>query len=152
MLVNGSAYVVQTSGDYNTSAATQTVRCLTSIAPFDSIVAALNNLTAVSSELENDDDEVDCPSGNLYETSFGGKEFVVCGSGADGFIAYGGDITMAVEYLDSPLSSIPAPTLSDGITSCDVVSTPTLVTPTTLALLTGDAATSTCSSLISCLA
>ncbi|KAG2771210.1 hypothetical protein JG687_00017034 [Phytophthora cactorum] len=123
-------------GDDTTSATAQTVRCL-SIKPFDSIVEALNNLTAISTASVGGDSEVDCSSGRLYETSFGGKHFIVCAFGADGFIAYGGDFTMSVEYLDSPLTSLSAPKLTDGSESCAAVAKPTPVSPTTQALLTG---------------
>ncbi|ETN02857.1 hypothetical protein PPTG_15816 [Phytophthora nicotianae INRA-310] len=147
MVVDGSAYVVESTGDDTTSVATRTVRCLSSITPFDSIVDALNNLTAVSTEAVGDDSEVDCNKGSLYETSFGGKHFMVCAPGADGFIAYGGDITMVVEYLDSPLTSLSTPNLTDGSVSCPAVVKPTSVSPTTVAFLIGKEASPTCASL-----
>jgi hypothetical protein len=149
LLVDGAAYVVEATGVDDNSAATRTAKCLTSVTPFDSIVSALNNLTAISSESVGKDSEVDCSSETAFETSFGGEAFVVCASGSSGFIAYGGGITMAVEYLERPLRSISAPKLSDGSASCPVVAAPTVVAPTTLALLTGDA---TCASLENCLA
>lgn len=150
MLVEGVGYVVESSGDNTTSAATTSVRCLSSITPFDAIVGALNNLTDISSGSVSDDSQVDCSHGTLYGTLFGGKEFVVCGSGAADFIAYGGDIVMAVEYLNNPLHNISAPTLNDSEISCAEVANATSVTPTTLALLTGDATSSTCPSINGC--
>ncbi|ETM46257.1 hypothetical protein L914_08823, partial [Phytophthora nicotianae] len=150
MVVDGSAYVVESTGNDSMSVTTQTVKCLSSITPFDSIVDALNNLTAVSSEYIVNSSEVDCPSGSLYEASFGGTHFIVCALGADGFIAYGREITMATEYLDSPLSRISAPKLTDGAESCADVVNPTSLSPTTLALLTGKEASPTCNTLEKC--
>ncbi|ETP27117.1 hypothetical protein F441_00336 [Phytophthora nicotianae CJ01A1] len=50
VFVNGIGYVVESKGNETTSVASQTTRCLSSISPFDDIIAALNNLTAISSE------------------------------------------------------------------------------------------------------
>ncbi|ETO59056.1 hypothetical protein F444_22567 [Phytophthora nicotianae P1976] len=137
MLIDGSAYVAESARDDTTSATTQTIRCLSSITPFDSIVDALNNLTAISSSSGGDDSELDCPTEGLHETRFGGKHFVVCSLGPDGVIASGGDIAMTVEYLDHPLNSLSAPKLTDGSESCTVVAKPTPVSLTAIALLTG---------------
>ncbi|ETL31013.1 hypothetical protein F441_16475 [Phytophthora nicotianae CJ01A1] len=135
MVVDGSAYVVENTGDDTTPIATQTVNCLPSITPFDSIIDALNNLTAITNDSIGDDSEMDCSTRDLYETSFGGEHFKVCPFGADGFIAYGGDITMTVEYLDGPLRSFSAPKLTNGNKSCPVVAKPTTASKTTLTLL-----------------
>ncbi|EGZ12222.1 hypothetical protein PHYSODRAFT_303955 [Phytophthora sojae] len=150
MLVDGAAYVVETSGNATTSAATQTVRCLESFPPFESIVSALNTLKAVPSSLV-DDEAIDCSSGALFQTStpIGGVDFTVCTAGY-GFIAYGGDITMVVEYLDAPLRSISAPALTDSSAHCATVAKATAVTPITAALLTGDAHAYTCPSEDKC--
>ncbi|KAE9035723.1 hypothetical protein PR003_g9407 [Phytophthora rubi] len=146
MLVDGAAYVVESLGNDTTSVATQTVRCLESLTPFDLIVSALNNVKAVPRSLV-DDEAIFCPSGPFFQTAtpFGGVNFTFCPSTTSGFIAYGGDITMTVEYLEDPLRSITAPTLSDSSAHCPIVATPTAVTPIAAALLTGDAHAYTCS-------
>uniref|UniRef100_H3GVY0 GPI inositol-deacylase n=1 Tax=Phytophthora ramorum TaxID=164328 RepID=H3GVY0_PHYRM len=143
LLVDGAAYVVESLGNDTTSAVSQTVRCLSSIAPFDSIVSALNTLKVVPSTPRNEDG-FECAGGTLLKTAtpFGREDFTVCASGPSGFIAYGGNIKMSVEYLDYQLHKISTPKLSDGDTSCGVVSTPTSVTPSALALLTGDSISS----------
>ncbi|KAE9011874.1 hypothetical protein PR003_g12727 [Phytophthora rubi] len=140
MLVDGAAYAVESTGNDTTSVATQTVRCLESLTPFDLIVSALNTVRAVPRSLV--DDEVNfCPtdSGTFFQTStpFGGVNFTLCASTTSGFIAYGGDITMIVEYLDDPLRSFTAPKLSDSSAHCAIVATATAVTPIAAALLTG---------------
>ncbi|ETI57330.1 hypothetical protein F443_00361 [Phytophthora nicotianae P1569] len=63
VFVNGIGYVVESKGNETTSVASQTTRRLSSISPFDDIIAALNNLTAISSESVGDDSLVDCPNG-----------------------------------------------------------------------------------------
>ncbi|GMF22852.1 unnamed protein product [Phytophthora lilii] len=102
-VINGATYVEDSVGNDSTSVATKTVRCLDSITPFNSIVAALNTVKVIPSTPSIVEDEyIDCSSGTLLKTStpFGGLNFTLCSS-ADGFIAYGGDITMAVQYLKS---------------------------------------------------
>ncbi|KAE8974951.1 hypothetical protein PR003_g25558 [Phytophthora rubi] len=139
MLVDGAAYVVESTGNDTTSAATQTVRCLESLTPFDSIVSALNTVKAVPRSLVDYEANI-CPSGNFFQTStpFGGVNFTLCASTTSGFIAYGGDIMMAVEYLDGPLRNITAPKLSDSSAHCAIVVTAPAVTPTAATLLTGE--------------
>ncbi|GMF55112.1 unnamed protein product [Phytophthora fragariaefolia] len=145
MLVDGASYVVESVGNATTSAATQTVRCLKSLTPFDSIISALNTVQAIPSSLVNDE-AIYCPSGTLLQTStpFGGVDFTFCASARLGFIAYGGDITVAIEYPESPLQIIAAPPLNDGSTHCATVASATSVTPIAFALLTGDSDASTC--------
>ncbi|ETO86076.1 hypothetical protein F444_00345 [Phytophthora nicotianae P1976] len=143
VFVNGIGYVVESKGNETTSVASQTTRCLSSISPFDDIIAALNNLTAISSESVGDDSLVDCPNGCLYGTSFGGKDFLVC-VGIDGLLAYGGDIMMSAEYLASPLKSISAPTLTDGSEPCTILAQATPVSRATRTLLSGKIGSRSC--------
>ncbi|GMF24212.1 unnamed protein product [Phytophthora fragariaefolia] len=140
ILVDGATYVVENLGNATTSTATQTVRCLKSGTPFDSIISALNTVKGIPSSLVKDE-AIYCPSGNLYETStpFGGVDFTLCASAGLGFSAYGGDITMAVEYLDSPLHTITAPLLSDSSARCAAIASATSVSPIAMTLLSGDA-------------
>ncbi|RLN96581.1 hypothetical protein BBJ28_00000154 [Nothophytophthora sp. Chile5] len=137
MLVNGIAYYVTASvGD---TSATQTAECLASSAlpPLNSIVTALNEATAISSASASND-TIACSDGSLFKVSYSGADFVLCASGASGFTIYGSDLDISVEYLDNPVD-ISAPTLStDATLACETVMTPTTVTSTTLALLTGE--------------
>ncbi|GMF35197.1 unnamed protein product [Phytophthora lilii] len=134
--VNGTSYITESSTRVVTSAVTQTVRCLPSILPFESILPALNNASAIPSATVGGEPVV-CPDGTLFQTSFSGLNFALCASGTSGFVAYGLDFTVAVEYLSSPLHNISVPTLTETNGVCEIVATPKTVTPTALALLTG---------------
>ncbi|GMF36687.1 unnamed protein product [Phytophthora lilii] len=139
VLVDGKAYIVETTGNGTTSAASKTIRCLESITPFDSIVAALNTLKIIPRSEVADDFGEGCGSGTLLQTTrpFGGVNFSVCALGADGFVAYGGSMIMQVEYDVNPYLNISTPAVTDGSATCGIVSKPTPVTSTTLALLIG---------------
>ncbi|RLN90598.1 hypothetical protein BBJ28_00007971 [Nothophytophthora sp. Chile5] len=140
MLVDGVAYSVNNSvSGSNTS---QTVQCLPSntMPPLASTVTAFNEATAISS-LSISGASIDCPSGSLFKLAFSGADFALCASGSAGFTIYGSDLDIAVEYLVNPVE-ISAPTLTDATASCDAAASATFVTPTTLALLTGDAISS----------
>ncbi|KAG2508266.1 hypothetical protein JM18_008726 [Phytophthora kernoviae] len=108
---------------------------LDAVEPFDSILPALNEATRIPS-VSLGGETVECSSGDLFKTSFGGANFALCASGGNGFTAFSSDMTIAVEYLDKPVS-ISKPQLSDKSASCSTVETATLVTPTAIALLTG---------------
>ncbi|GMF34935.1 unnamed protein product [Phytophthora lilii] len=133
LAVDGDAYVVETVGNESTSVATRTVQCLESIAPFNSIVSALNNASFTSGQ-SIEGEAMGCTSANEYKTRIGGKNLSLCGSGSSGLIAYGGSIAVFVEYLEAPLRHITAP---PGAPACDTVETATIVTPTALTLMTG---------------
>ncbi|KAG7392118.1 hypothetical protein PHYPSEUDO_002342 [Phytophthora pseudosyringae] len=132
MFVNGTSYMVESSGN-----TVDTVRCLQSILPFENMLPALNNAIPTPSASISGE-AVECPSGSLFRTSFSRVDFVLCASGASGFIAYGLDVTIAVVYLSSPIQRISALIRTDEIGSCPVVATPTQVTTAALSLLTGE--------------
>ncbi|KAG7394150.1 hypothetical protein PHYBOEH_005605 [Phytophthora boehmeriae] len=136
VLVDGVAYIKTHSwGDANS---TVTVSCLDANAtqPLKTIIDALNDATAISS-VSTSDETITCTNGNLFKVTFGGADYALCAAGAAGFTIYGSDLDIAVEYLDDPVD-ISAPTLdADAAASCEAVVTPTSVTETTLALLTG---------------
>ncbi|EGZ17781.1 hypothetical protein PHYSODRAFT_545250 [Phytophthora sojae] len=142
-LVNGIAYfVTSTVGD----SSSQSAQCLSSslLPPINSIVSALNGATAIAGASAGND-TITCATGDLFQATLGDATFVICSAGSDGFTIYGSDLDISVEYLDSPVA-ITAPTLSgDAALSCETVVTPTTVTPTTLALLTGEAVSSSSS-------
>ncbi|GMF31563.1 unnamed protein product [Phytophthora lilii] len=131
-LVDGAAYLV--TNDSSSNAAT--VRCIPpSTLPFNDILPALNDATPIPSASVGGE-AIECESGNLFKTSFAGVHYAICASGDDsGFTAFASDVTIDVEYLESPVSIL-RPKLSDG-SSCEEIAIPTSVTPTALALLTG---------------
>ncbi|KAG7388635.1 hypothetical protein PHYBOEH_007777 [Phytophthora boehmeriae] len=136
MLVDGAAYMVETSGNGTTEATTQTTRCVPTDVQFESIVSALNNATIIPSASVSDE-TLKCADGSMLKTSVGGQDFVICASGASGFIASSSDMAVAVEYLDAPIKSISPPVKMEGSVACDGVGAYTSVTPTGLALLAG---------------
>ncbi|EEY55467.1 uncharacterized protein PITG_20881 [Phytophthora infestans T30-4] len=130
-LVDGSVYLTTTD-----ASDAETVRCLPSnTLPFDEILPALNSVTPIPSASIGDK-SVECQSGNLFKTTFGGSHYAICTSGKAGFTAYSSDLDIDVEYLDGPVS-VSKPDLTDGSTSCEIVQTATSLTPTALALATG---------------
>ncbi|KAJ8514172.1 hypothetical protein ON010_g18713 [Phytophthora cinnamomi] len=143
MIVDGAGYVVTTSEDPTIS---RTVECLSSVSPFDLILAALNN-TSVTPSTVLCGESIQCPSGPLLQASFGGVDFALCTAGRSGVNVLGTsgssaqviDMIVTIEYQSSPLTSLSAPHLSDGDALCAPQMMPTSVTPTTLALLTVDA-------------
>ncbi|ETP49304.1 hypothetical protein F442_05146, partial [Phytophthora nicotianae P10297] len=134
VMVDGIAYFVTSSVD-----GTETAECSSSssLALLNYIIPALNDATAISSATV-DDKKITCSSGDLLKVVLGDAVFVICASGSSGFIVYGSDLDISVAYLDSPVS-ISVPTLSeDAARSCETIVTPSSVTATTLALLTGE--------------
>ncbi|EGZ17783.1 hypothetical protein PHYSODRAFT_346237 [Phytophthora sojae] len=150
VLYDGYAAFMDGSTDYTLSLvngiASQSAQCLSSslLPPINSIVSALNGATAIAGASAGND-TITCATGDLFQATLGDATFVICSAGSDGFTIYGSDLDISVEYLDSPVA-ITAPTLSgDAALSCETVVTPTTVTPTTLALLTGEAVSSSSS-------
>ncbi|ETP35321.1 hypothetical protein F442_16459 [Phytophthora nicotianae P10297] len=110
----------------------QNIQCIpSSTLPFHSILPALNDATPIPSASIGDE-AVECSSGNLFKTTFAGVHFAICASGESGFTAFSSDFTIDVEYLENPVT---IPTNREA--KCDAVATPTSVTPTALALITG---------------
>lgn len=127
--VDGAGYLSTSDGGK------ETVRCIPpSTLPFNSVLSALNDATPIPNASIGDE-AVECAGGNLFKTTFAGAHFAICAAGESGFTASSSDLTIDVEYLDSPVK-IPTPTLTNS-SSCGAVATSTSVTPTTLALLTG---------------
>ncbi|KAG3114515.1 hypothetical protein PI124_g10398 [Phytophthora idaei] len=134
VMVDGIAYFVTSNAD-----GTETAECSSSssLALLNYIIPALNGATAISSATV-DDKKITCSSGDLLKVVLGDATFVICASGSSGFIVYGSDLDISVKYLDHPVS-ISKPKLSeDAARSCETIVTPSSVTATTLALLTGE--------------
>ncbi|ETI37395.1 hypothetical protein F443_16605 [Phytophthora nicotianae P1569] len=129
---NGTSYMVESPVNGNASS---TLHCLPSIIPFEHILPALNNATSIPSASVGGE-TIECPDGSLFRTTFSGVDFVLCASSTSGFMAFGLDMTMAVEYLSTPIRHT-LPALSNDISTCPGVAFPTPVTPTAIALLTG---------------
>ncbi|KAI9913313.1 hypothetical protein PsorP6_004972 [Peronosclerospora sorghi] len=100
--------------------------------PFNEIVQALNHATAISSAAVGSQ-AITCSSGSLLQITLSDDPFVVCASGLAGFDIYGSDLDIQVRYQDK---RTPITSNADGLI-CDQVVSATPVTPTTLALLTG---------------
>ncbi|OWZ14198.1 hypothetical protein PHMEG_00012363 [Phytophthora megakarya] len=130
-LVDGFAYLTTID-----AADAETVRCLPATTlPFDEILPALNDATPIPSASIGDK-FIKCPSGNLFKTTFAGVHYAICTSGEAGFEVFSSDLDISVEYLDDPIS-ISKPKVTDG-SSCKPVEKATSLTPTVLALATGD--------------
>ncbi|POM70812.1 Hypothetical protein PHPALM_12699 [Phytophthora palmivora] len=119
MVVEGVAYVVKSSIGDNEQSTTHRLY---------SVPAGLLHDSAVSNV---------CGQGlqTCITLQFDGQNFFVCGFEGEGFIAFGEDLKVTVEYLDTPLRKISIP--SNNNTSCAVVMPAATVMPTTLALLSG---------------
>ncbi|KAG7398808.1 hypothetical protein PHYBOEH_010440 [Phytophthora boehmeriae] len=133
MLVNGVGYLVESS---TKGTGATNVQCLPAVMPFDFILPAFNDATPIPSASVGDA-TIECSSGKLFKAKFGGASFAVCALGASGFIAHSSDITIEAKYLDAPFDIV-APKLNDGVKPCSALAEATSVTPTALALLTGD--------------
>ncbi|KAE8987192.1 hypothetical protein PR001_g21627 [Phytophthora rubi] len=132
-MVDGIAYFVTTTAD---GAVTAECSTSSSLALLNYIIPALNEATAISSAIV-DDKKVICKSGDLFKVVLGDAVFVLCASGASGFVVYGSDLDISAKYLDKSVP-IAAPSLSDDeARACEAIVTPAPVTSTTLALLTG---------------
>ncbi|KAG2786572.1 hypothetical protein PC111_g24302, partial [Phytophthora cactorum] len=137
ILEDGASYMVEKSDKDSASTTSQKVRCLPSILPFENMLPALNSVSAIPSASVGGK-AIECPNGALFESSFGGVQFVLCASGSSGFTAYGLDVTMTVEYLQSPIRNTSVSSMKDEVRSCPAVVKPAPVTPAALALLTGE--------------
>ncbi|CAH0479279.1 unnamed protein product [Peronospora belbahrii] len=129
--VRGVGYLSTNDGE------NEQIECLSSSQlPFNAILHALHDMTPISSASIGDD-MVNCTSGNLFKATLDGTEFVTCAAGKSGFTASNSEVTIDVEYLDSPIQ-VHVPAWSSRL-SCDVAATATSIRPTALAWLTGNA-------------
>ncbi|KAE8905894.1 hypothetical protein PF005_g14548 [Phytophthora fragariae] len=104
-------------------------RCLSSgPVPVNSLMQSLNDATPIPSASIGDD-KIECTGGKLLQTSFGGADYALCVSGASGFTAYSSDLTIEVEYLNTPVK-MPTLTLSEASKSCQNVEKAFPMTPT----------------------
>ncbi|RAW36088.1 hypothetical protein PC110_g7632 [Phytophthora cactorum] len=133
-VVDGSAYVSHRSLDSNTSAVGE---CDDSdvVPSINSIVSALNNATPVSSISSSSGGVIECPSGNTFKISVNGIELGLCFSGSSGFMLYGSDMEIKVEYLENH-ERVMKPKF--GGKACEKVATPASVTASGKSLLTGE--------------
>ncbi|KAG1691031.1 hypothetical protein DVH05_027314 [Phytophthora capsici] len=126
---------VNGSGSLSTKSSSETVECLQPVDfQFDYLLSLLNTATPIPSASVGDE-VVECASGNLFMTPVSGSQFAICSSGKAGFKVYSSDWTVEASYLAQRVP-IPTPTRSEN-TVCDLIATPTSVTPIALALLTG---------------
>ncbi|EGZ17780.1 hypothetical protein PHYSODRAFT_503217 [Phytophthora sojae] len=133
-MIAGIAYFITTTAD---GAVTAECSMSSSLVLLDYVIPALNEATAISSATV-DDKEVTCKSGDLFKITLGDAVFVLCASGSSGFVVYGSDLDISVKYMDTPVP-IAAPSISeDEARECQTIVTPSSVTATTLALLTGE--------------
>ncbi|GMF20901.1 unnamed protein product [Phytophthora lilii] len=142
-VINGIAHA--SSNPYSGSPeddanATPSVSCLdsesTKLPAVNSIVAAINQVTAVSS-VSGSDATISCSSSSLYKVTVNGIDFVLCAMGSSGFTMHGSDMDIAVEFLESPIDiQVPtsAATTKGG---CSVVAKPSTISSIGQALLTG---------------
>lgn len=131
-LVNGSFYFTTSDSLLNT----ESTHCgISRTFPFDEIFPALNGATFIS-RASSQGVHIECKSGTILETSFGGFQYAICTSSGSGFTAFTSDITITVNFLNDPVR-IPKIRLQSKA-PCNVVLRATTLTPTALALLRGD--------------
>ncbi|KAG6596001.1 ABC transporter [Phytophthora cinnamomi] len=126
-LVDGAWYLdIKDPSSYST--AQQSARCLSSgPVPVNSIMQSLNDATPIPSASIGDK-KIECTDGKLLQTSFGGADYALCVSGTSGFTAHSSDLTIVVEYLNTPVK-MPTLTLSENAKSCPKVEKAAPVAP-----------------------
>ncbi|CEG40485.1 uncharacterized protein PHALS_10681 [Plasmopara halstedii] len=134
-LANGIAYVV-TSSMGSTSDSIADCLDSTLLPPFNDIISALNNATAVSNGIVGND-TITCASGIKFQVTLSDATFVICSSGSNDFTAYESDMDITVDYLNSPVTITPPSLNSDVALSCETVIKPISVSETALVILTG---------------
>ncbi|CAI5715885.1 unnamed protein product [Peronospora effusa] len=108
---------------------------LDDIPPINTIISALNEATAVSSEAGTFQSAVECPNGNLFKVTINNIDFALCTLDSLGFTMHGSDMDVKVEYLNAHLNiRIPTPTSE---LNCDTVATRSSITQIGKYLLTG---------------
>jgi hypothetical protein len=136
-LVDGVAYVARSS--LNGSDQNPSVKCFDAniLPPINAIVASVNDAKPVSSISSSNGSAISCSSGNSFKASVNGIDFGLCFSGSSGFMMYGSDMDIKVEYVESHFE-ISAPKLSaDAGTRCEKVASPSSVTSVGESLLAG---------------
>ncbi|KAG4048878.1 hypothetical protein PC123_g15823 [Phytophthora cactorum] len=138
-LIDGAAYASTTPFSGSSSDKTDgtpSVVCIDSesgtLPAINSIVAAINQATAVSSVSGRGSDSIRCSSGNLFKVTIKDINFVLCASGSSGFTMQGTDMDIDVEFLESYID-IHKPIK----TQCPKLVTSTPVTSIGKSLLTG---------------
>ncbi|OWZ12157.1 hypothetical protein PHMEG_00014723 [Phytophthora megakarya] len=126
--INGAGYLsVEIDG-------VQRVECLPSSSFLLESILPILNEAAIISSASVDNEAIKCPAGNLLKTTLAGVHFIICAAGERGFTVYDTDMMIEVKYLANPFEiQKPSDTLL-----CGSDTTPMSVTPTTLALLTGN--------------
>lgn len=141
-LVDGIAYASTSlySGSLSDdSIATHSVSCLDSelgtLPAINSIVATINEATAVSSVAGSESVAVNCASGSLIKVPVNGIEFALRATNTSGFTMQGSDMDVIVEILESRID-IQVPT-TDAKAKCTKVASSSSVTSIGKSLLTG---------------
>jgi hypothetical protein len=133
-LVEGTAYVSRSNVDDSTSSSLEECDDTDILPSINSIVSALNEAVPVSSISSSSSGAIDCATRDTFKVSANGIDLGLCFSGSSGFTMHGSDMNVKVEYLEDH-ESIVAPTVDGG--ACENVASPTAVTSTGRALLTG---------------
>ncbi|KAE9084960.1 hypothetical protein PF010_g20635 [Phytophthora fragariae] len=127
-LIDGIAYSIMSD-----NSARPSVNCLDSEAgklpAINSIVAALNDAVAVSSE------SIDCSSGGLFKITVNGIELALCALGSSGFTLFNADMDVTVELMKNHFDiQIPS---TDMSSQCVKTASSSAVTSFGKSVLTG---------------
>ncbi|RMX69046.1 hypothetical protein DD238_005463 [Peronospora effusa] len=135
-LVNG---IGMSSSVSNFCTENVTMQCqdslLDDIPSINTIISALNEATAVSSEAGTFQSAMECPNGNLFKVTINNIDFALCTVDSLGFTMHGSDMDVKVEYLNAHLN-IRIPTSISEL-NCDTVATRSSITQIGKYLLTG---------------
>ncbi|RQM11017.1 hypothetical protein DD237_008374 [Peronospora effusa] len=135
-LVNG---IGMSSSVSNFCTENVTMQCqdflLDELPPINTIISALNEATAVSSEAGTFQSAVECPNGNLFKVTINNIDFALCTLDSVGFTMHGSDMDVKVEYLNAHLN-IRIPTSTSELNR-DTVATRSSITQIGKYLLTG---------------
>ncbi|KAG2761553.1 hypothetical protein PC129_g15700 [Phytophthora cactorum] len=133
--VNGTAYY--SSSNENNSNTSSRVECLDPefdhLPPINAIVEAINQATPVSSGSSG----VVCSSGDLFKVTVNDINFALCASGSSKFTMYGSDMDITVENVDTRVNISTPVATNDDEPECIAAASPSAVTSTGKALLTG---------------
>ncbi|KAE8975659.1 hypothetical protein PR001_g25640 [Phytophthora rubi] len=140
-LLHGVAYsssIPYSGSPVDHSKANPTVACLdketAKLPSINSIVAAIGGVTAVKKAAGSG---IDCSGGNLFKVMVDRIEFALCTSGSTGFKMQGADMDISVELLESHIDIFVPKLAEKKRLQCSSVASPSPITPTGKALLTG---------------
>ncbi|KAL3658088.1 hypothetical protein V7S43_016931 [Phytophthora oleae] len=127
-VVNGKASLSSSGGALESA-----TKCLKAesevLPPVNSIVAALNQATAILSIPR----DFQCSSDNLFKISVNSIDFAVCATGTSGFTMHSSDLDVQVVYS----WDYPGILSNTAVQECAAITQPTRITPIGHSLLTG---------------